>query len=350
MLPLKYLQTDKEIRIRTFTVILISSITKAYFIRPSISPTWILQKLVHVRSNRCTFLWVVNASLPARSSGSEGSLLKSWHFSESIQIKFLKKTFHTFSLKNSPRSSPSQYFLLKHFLIDYNMLSTVTPPNALTLVTFSQHPELAKKMLALPVFSWEEIWGIYLVLPSSVMFLEPFLPLLMLWQHHQMVPWSCPGGPGEGAAWGLNQVLWIRNRIFCRWFTFIFSCLCLPWSHFCDETVFSPSASKQNQTDLWKMLKDHHGIHVSLHWCDCVVPRAWVAPAAQVHVADLQLLLVLHRATDISVLKCDHSSPRPCLPFPVWFPEQLPSGLLCVPLFFQAGVGISFPSKANKSK
>lgn len=198
MLPLKYLQTDKEIRIRTFTVILISSITKAYFIRPSISPTWILQKLVHVRSNRCTFLWVVNASLSARSSGSEGSLLKSWHFSESIQIKFLKKTFHTFSLKNSPRSSPSQYFLLKHFLIDYNMLSTVTPPNALTLVTFSQHPELAKKMLALPVFSWEEIWGIYLVLPSSVMFLEPFLPLLMLWQHHQMVPLSCPGGPGEG--------------------------------------------------------------------------------------------------------------------------------------------------------
>lgn len=39
----------------------------------------------------------------------------------------------------------SQYFDLKHFLVNYNAASILTPPNALKLVTFDQYPEFLRK-------------------------------------------------------------------------------------------------------------------------------------------------------------------------------------------------------------
>lgn len=102
--------------------------------------SWFMHGATDSMGSKCLFLW--------QKFGKWGrSSEVMWHFGESIQIVLLNKTFslHTFNLKSSPRPSPSQYFHLKYYFIDHNTLSTATPPNALKLVTFSQHPEFLWK-------------------------------------------------------------------------------------------------------------------------------------------------------------------------------------------------------------
>jgi len=67
------------------------------------------------------------------------------HFCESIRMKLTNKALHAFCPKHSQRSFLSQYFDLKHFLVNYNAASILTPPNALKLVTFDQYPEFLRK-------------------------------------------------------------------------------------------------------------------------------------------------------------------------------------------------------------
>lgn len=64
-----------------------------------------------------------------------------WHFGEAIQVQLANKALHAGTLKGSRRCFPCQNFHLEHFFLDYNAISSVTPLNALHLVTFHQYPE-----------------------------------------------------------------------------------------------------------------------------------------------------------------------------------------------------------------
>ena len=130
--------------IRILTIILFSSITKAYFLGTSIPPTWVLWELTYVWSDRRTLLWAANVSSSAGNSETDRDLLQSHCMLVNPYRLSWQMRLFMFSVWKTHKSFPSQYLGLKHFFINDSTVSTMTPLNHLQLVTFNQSQFLWK--------------------------------------------------------------------------------------------------------------------------------------------------------------------------------------------------------------
>ena len=231
------------------------------------------------------------------------------HFCESIRMKLTNKAFHAFCPKHSQRSFLSQYFDLKHFLVNYNAASILTPPNALKLVTFDQYPEFLRKsegcrdnsVSTCTLFMRHEacIW-----FPSHQDELgHPFHPFLV----PRLFLYPDPEDQKESLGIQLDPL--DQNQKFLLQTARFQFLLSQSDYGLCSQPVqqgatLCPASwwVKSHRTVegfQWERLKHHHGAHVSSWWHHCAVSSGAAGAAARAGVAGPPLLLVLHRATGI---------------------------------------------------